>query len=120
MYHMAQGQFGQKLVTQASRTTVITEQSPTRAKAQYHMYHMAQGQYGQRLVTREIADHQLWHEGHFGHKVGHARIADHLWPEGHFGHKVGLAREIADHHLWHEGHFGHKVIYGTQAILGIR
>jgi hypothetical protein len=27
-------------------------QSPTRAKARYHVYHMARGQYGQRLVTR--------------------------------------------------------------------
>ena len=48
---------------------------------------MAQSQYGQKVchaswhkanmgkwyVTREIADHQLWHEGHFGQEVGRVR-----------------------------------------------
>jgi hypothetical protein len=62
-----------------------------------------------------IADHQLWHEGHFGQKVGHARdqtTGHHRGTKANMG--KGWSQDIANHRLsaiMVEGQYGQRLVH---------
>ena len=108
-----EGQFEQKVVTRVSQTTgnhgrkAIVRQKMV-ARVSQTMVIMAQRPFWAKGRSRMgIPDHQLWHEGHFGQKVGHARdqtTGHHRGTKANMGKGWLQVQDIADHQSsWAKG-----------------